>query len=140
MAVESNESSFEVRVDGEVTGEIWTGTFMAKKRLSHRDQLKKDLVRRELLGGAVGPATERANSTAMILSELAVRITKAPKWWTAMGDGLDFQDDNVISAVYDAAMAVERDAAEAHKKKAEKAIEEMRAEAATKAAAEAEEK
>jgi hypothetical protein len=29
----------------------WTGEFRAKKRLSHRDQLLKDQVRRELLGG-----------------------------------------------------------------------------------------
>lgn len=137
MAAEANEAPFTISLEGEVTGEKWFGEFSAKKRLSHKDHLRKDQVRRELLGGQTGEASQRAASTAMILSELAVRLTKSPAWWGANGDGLEFEDDNIIGAVYDAAMKVEKDAAEARKKKAEKEVEKMRAEMAEKKAKEA---
>lgn len=136
MAIEATTESFHVSIEGDNTGEKWFGDFTAKKRLSHADHLRKDQVRREMLGGATGEPSQRAASTAMILSELTVRLTKAPGWWTDNDNGLKFEDDNIIGEVYDGAMKVEKDAAEAKKKKAEKAVEAMRKEAEEKKAAE----
>jgi hypothetical protein len=132
MANEANEASFSLSLDGETTGEKWVGDFKAKKRLSHRDQLRKDQVRRDLLGPQGNTPTERAMSTAMILSELRVRLVDAPKWWQAMGEGLDLEDDNVIGTLYDEVMKIEREAGESKKKKAADALTEMRKEAAEK--------
>lgn len=128
--MESNEGSFTLHVVGETSGDTWTGEFRAKKWLSHRDHLRKDQVRRELLGGQAGPATDRAMTTAMILSELAVRLTLTPPWWQERGGGLDLPDDNVIGQVYDQAMKVEADAIEAKKVKAEAVQKKLREEAA----------
>lgn len=123
-----NDAPFSISVIGDSTDEKWVGDFRAKKRLSHRDHLRKDQIRRELLGSAPGTPTDRALSTAMILSELAVRLTKAPKWWTEAAEGQDLQDDNVIGAAFDEAMRIEREAVEAKKKKAAEAQEELRKE------------
>lgn len=130
----ANEEMFSVHIIGDTTEKAYPGDFTVKRRLSHRDQLTKDNRRRELLGGAPGMATERALSTAMILSELYVRITKAPVWWTEAGNGLDLEDDNVIGEIYDRAMKVEADAIEAKKKKAEAVQDKLRAEEAAKKA------
>lgn len=124
-----NDAPFSISVEGESTGEKWVGDFRAKKRLSHRDQLNKDAMRRELLGSQPGVPTERAMSTAMIISELTVRLTKAPKWWEAKGNGIDLEDDSVIGAVFDKAMAVEKEDQEARKAKAAAAQAELKAEA-----------
>lgn len=127
---DANTAPFTIHETGDVSGETWTGEFMAKKWLSHRDHLRKDQVRRELLGGQAGAPTERALTTAMILSELAVRLVKAPSWWADTGNGLDLLDDNVIGIVYDAACKVETDAVEAKKSKAEAVQTKLREEAA----------
>lgn len=129
MASDVNDVPFSISLIGDVSEEKWVGDFRAKKTLSHRDQLKRDQIRRELLGSQGGAPTERALSIAMVLSELAVRITKAPKWWAEKGEGLDLEDSNVIGEVYDNVTRIEREAAEAKKVKAEKAQEEMREEA-----------
>jgi len=129
MASDVNDVPFSISLIGDVSEEKWVGDFRAKKTLSHRDQLRRDQIRRELLGSQGGTPTERALSIAMVLSELAVRITKAPKWWAEKGDGLDLDDGNVIGEVYDNVTRIEREAAEAKKVKAEKAQEEMRDEA-----------
>lgn len=131
---EANTAPFYINVEGEVTGEKFPGDFEVKKRLTHADNLRKDQVRRQLLGGQSGEPSARAASIALILSELAVRIVSAPKWWTESEGGLKLEDDDVIGKVYDEAMRIEREAAEARKKRAEKAVEEMRAEAAKKKA------
>lgn len=137
MASEANEHTFPFSEVGETTEEKFTGDFKAKKRLSHRDQLRKDQLRRDLLGGQPGTPTERALSTAMILSELSVRILKAPKWWTEAGEGLDLEDDNVIGRVYDLTMKPERDREDAKVKAAKVAQDQLRADAEQKAKDEA---
>jgi hypothetical protein len=137
MATSSNEASITFHVVGDTTELTWAGEFTAKKRLSHRDHLTKDGVRRELLGGQPGTPTERALTTAMILSELRVRLLKWPAWWDACNKGLDLEDDNVLGVLWDEVNKVEGEAVEAKKKKAEKVQEELRAEAVKKKADEA---
>lgn len=136
MASDVNDVPFSISLIGETSDEKWVGDFRAKRTLSHRDQLRRDQIRRELLGASGGPPTERAMSIAMVLSEVAVRITKAPKWWAEKAEGLDLVDDNVVAEVYDHVMRVEREAVEEKKAKAAQVQDEMRTEAAKKAAAE----
>lgn len=127
MANDANDAPFTLHVVGDTTDKTYTGEFRAKKRLSHRDHLRKDQVRRELLGGQAGVATERANTTAMVLSELSVRLTKWEAWWDVCGRGLDLEDDNVIGVMYDKVMEIEAEATDAKKKAAEKARDELKA-------------
>lgn len=114
-----NEGQFSIHLTGDVTGETWEGDFTAKKRLSHRDTLKKDNYRRQLLGEAGGMPTERAVEAAVMVSELEVRLLKWPDWWVPRGKGLDLEDDNILSDVWAKALKVEKDAADAVKAKAE---------------------
>lgn len=134
MAIDANDAPFTLTVVGETSDTTWTGEFRAKKWLSHRDQLAKDQIRRELLGGQTGQPTDRALTTSMILSELRVRLTKFPEWWPTTGMGLDLADDNVIGTIYDKAMAIEAEAVEAKKAKAEKIQQQLKDAAAKKAA------
>jgi hypothetical protein len=131
---EDNTELFNIHIEGDTSGKLWSGDFRAKKRLSHRSHLAKDGFRRELLGGQSGAPTERADTTAKILSELWVRLTKTPSWWQELGNGLDAEDDNLIAEIYDKAYQIELKEIEAKKKKAEQVKEDLRKDSAQKAA------
>jgi hypothetical protein len=106
MSIANKEASFSVHVVGETTGETFPGVFRIKLRLSHRDRLREDMLRREYLG----PSPEgqsvgiEAATTADILATLNTRIIDAPKWWANTANGLDLEDSNVITTVWNKAM------------------------------------
>jgi hypothetical protein len=132
---EANVVPFTLQLDGETTGTPWFGKFKAKIRLSLRDQLNRDKIRRELLGSMGGTPDDRALSIAIIISELTVRLVEAPPWWREQANGLDLEDGNVVSKVYDEAMKVEADALDNRKKKADEAKGELKQVQAEKEAA-----
>lgn len=119
------EKTFVVRVTGENTGELFQGTFTVKTRLSHRDHLNRDNLRRQLLGERPEHASERAITSSEIFSQCSVRIVEAPSWWTGSDNGLGMSDDNVPIEVYTEAVKAEADAIEEVKKAAEKAKTEL---------------
>lgn len=125
--------TFLVSVKGEVTGETWAGQFRVKTRLSHRDHLESDRVRRELIGKAGGTPDDGIEAISRIFSQLAVRVVESPAWWTDQGNGLDMADENVALDVYQQAMKAERETIEAVRKAAEGAVAELKAEQAAKA-------
>lgn len=119
--------SFSVSVIGEKTGQQWTGDFSVKTMLSHRDELRRDAIRRELLGPTNPQAADSFTVDAtQVFADLSVRILKAPTWWTESGGGLDMHDANVVSEIYKQALAAEQDALNRIKNEAEKAKEELR--------------
>lgn len=120
-----NDAPFSVNLIGEVSQEHWMGEFRCKTRLSHKDHLLKDKVRRELLGNDPNNAGPRAQSIAEIVSQLAIRITKAPPWWQDTENGLTLEDDNLLAKVYECALQVENEHYEELKKKAEEAKKEL---------------
>ncbi len=122
-----NLVTFTIDVVGTTTGDRKVGKFTAKKRLSFRDQLTRDNLRRQLLGPAVGQPLPRALSAANVFSELGVRIVEAPSWWTDNDGGMDLEDDEVVAAVYEKAMEAEEEALKALKKDAEKATDDIKA-------------
>lgn len=122
----TNDAPFSINIAGDVETDRYIGDFRTKVRLSHRDHLERDRIRRELLGADPVNASPRAASIAEIVSQLAVRITKAPPWWVDSDNGLSLSEDSVLAAVYDAAIKVERDAFEEIKKKAEQAKKELK--------------
>lgn len=95
-----NEAKFSIDVTGEVSGQPWKGVFKAKLRLSHRDQLRMDEIRRDLLGKNPETASPRAQNSADVFSFVAIHLLEAPQWWKMNGEGLDLEDDNVVAEVY----------------------------------------
>jgi hypothetical protein len=123
-----NEKTFNINMEGETTKEKFVGSFTCKLRLSHRDSITKDNLRRTLLNGAPDTAGGRAASLAFLSSELAVRIVKSPNWYSGSDNGLDLEDDNVLAKIYELCTKAEKEAFEALHGKAEEAIPVIKAE------------
>jgi hypothetical protein len=88
--------TFSLNVVGDATKTTWAGEFTVKTKLSWRDQLNMDKMRRELLGPDPQGASQDAVAQAVILSELAARLTDAPKWWTESKGGIINDADKVV--------------------------------------------
>jgi hypothetical protein len=128
--INQNHAVFTCTATGEVSGRTLTGKFTVKKRLSFRDQLVRDNLRRELLGPAKGEPLERAVNAADVFSELQVRIVDAPSWWTGADNGLGLEDDAVVGAVYRETMKIAIEANAALKAEADKAEADLKTDVA----------
>lgn len=127
MAIE--DKPFSIRVTGDATGEIWTGDFRTKVRLTRRDVITKDRIRREMLGSAGGAVDTHAADLAMAYSELKVRITDAPKWFVENDCALDLEDETPMAAIYKEAMRVQNEALASKMKDAEEKAKDLKSEA-----------
>ncbi len=96
----ANSEQFSIDVTGETTDKVWKGVFKTKLRLSHKDYLKQDEIRRGLLGEKPESASPRAQNTADLFSFVLIHLIEAPQWWSMNGNGLDLEDDNVIGEIY----------------------------------------
>lgn len=112
---------FTINITGESTGEVFKGTFKAKVRLSHRDELRRDELRRKLLGPTPDAASKRAQNQAELIADLSVRLTETPKWWSTVDGGLDLEDDNVLIGIWEECTRLEKEAIERVLKEAEDA-------------------
>jgi hypothetical protein len=126
-----NEAKFSVDVTGEVTGKPWKGVFKTKIRLSHRDQLRQDEIRRELIGKNPEGASPRAQNTADVFAFVLVHLLETPQWWSMAGNGLDLEDDNVIADVYGKIVDIKVEAQKKLKEDAEAAKAELEKEKKT---------
>lgn len=115
---------FSVSVTGEVTGETFKGVFKAVPRLSHRDNLRRDQLRRDLLGGKPDEASPDALNVSLVFSKIWVHLVEAPSWWKDSGNGVNLLDESPVAAVYDNVARIEREAFEAVQKKAKDAAAE----------------
>ena len=115
-----NEKKFSISVPGEFTGELWVGDFKTKILLSHSDDMRRDALRRELIGKTTPEhADPVASQKATVLADLSVRITESPGWWKEKGNGFLLEDVDVIVSVYNEAIKAETEHLLAVKKKAE---------------------
>ncbi len=125
--VAKHQITVPISVTGEVTGETLSGKFVFKTRLSHRERLAIDILRRQNLGpqpeGAIPSA--QAMASAQILANLEMRVIDAPSWWTNSANGQDLADEDVIIAVYNAALKAESDAISAIRKDADDAKKDL---------------
>lgn len=119
---------FSISVDGEQTEEKWLGSFKVKTKLSHRDSLNRDRVYRDHIGKEAGDPSPLARDLATIFSELSVRLTETPAWWTESGNGVDLIDNNVVLEVYKQAMEAGKTDKAAVADKATKAATELKEE------------
>lgn len=109
---------FSVSVVGEVTGETFKGVFKAIPRLSHSANLRRDQLRRDILGPKPEDAGPDAMNVAAVFSKIWVHLTEAPSWWKDSRNGIDMLDETPVAAVYDNVARIEREAIEAVQKKA----------------------
>ena len=110
MANEKYEGEFTVdNLKGTTTGTLFNGKFKVRTRLSFRDQLRRDEIRRSLLGPTGTEATQGAAFVASLVSEMSVRVIESPKWWKDSEGGMDLADMNVLSEVFALAAKAEQD-------------------------------
>jgi len=126
--------SFVLDIIGDNTGEKLVGNFDAKLRLSHRDQLNKDQLRRQIVGDKPDQATKDSMMRAEILSHLSLSLVDSPKWWKESSGGLDLYDDNVIFDLYDLVVKGQSKAIEEVIKKGEEAKADLKKVVTKKAA------
>lgn len=112
---------FIVNVAGDTSEEKFEGLFEVKTKLSHREVLREDEIRRTVLGTNPGEAGSYAASIATAISFLSVRVTKSPDWFKASANGLDLEDENVLVEVNNAAMSAIAKERKAHSDAAEEA-------------------
>lgn len=112
-------------VTGEESGQTYDYTFKVRTLLTREQRFIADQVRREILGPNPNDALAQLQFEAFTLGQLAVRIVDPPEWWKAAGLGRGLKDLNVISAIYNAALAKETERKDALKKKADAALEKL---------------
>jgi hypothetical protein len=122
----SNESSFSINVTA-ASGENYAGSFTIRKRLSHMQALRRDELRRELLGSKPETAPEPMQRNAYILSTCAAFVVKGPSWWNENSNGVDLLDDEPVAAVFDEIMKVTAQLATDLENRAKKAAEALKA-------------
>lgn len=107
-------------------GEVLRGKFKVKLRLSHKDRLQMDEIRRNLLGIKSSEASPEANGLASALAKIQVHLIDAPSWWKDGGNGLEFEDDEVVLEVLEGLTKVEGEYLAEIKKSAGEAREELK--------------
>jgi hypothetical protein len=128
MATEKYEAEFTVdNFKGTTTGTLFTGKFKVRTRLSFRDQLRRDEIRRSLLGPTGTEASQGAAFVASLVSEMSVRVIDSPKWWTASDGGMELADLNVLSEVFALAVKAEQDLVASLVKDGDKAQADLKA-------------
>lgn len=123
----SNEHVFTMNVEG-TSGERHKGVFKFKIRLSHRDTLKMDAFRRELLGQNPENAGVDAFATAKVFAKVWTHLLEAPSWWKESGNGLDLDDEEPVMDLLAAIQAKEKEGKVELTKKADEAKVELQAE------------
>jgi hypothetical protein len=98
MAIK-NTVDFSVDVVGELTNNSYVGTFVAKTKLSMRETLRQDEVRRQILGVNPQSAGEDAQRVAAAIAYLSVHIVQSPDWWKELEGGLKIEELNLLAEV-----------------------------------------
>lgn len=117
---------FNISLIGDVSGEKWFGEFESYRRLTHRQQLLKDRLERDLLGANPDNASPTAKMQADMLAEIQVTLINAPEWFKSSSMGLDIVDNNVLIEIYNNVVRIRSEAIEELKQKADKAAEELK--------------
>lgn len=105
----NDSRSIAVDIKGTVTGQQFMGVFKIKPLLSHRDKLRRDQLKRELLGVQSDQASEAAYRTAEVFSKLWCHIIESPSWWKDASNGLDLLDEEPIVFLIEAIVKMEQE-------------------------------
>lgn len=107
---EGNTAVWECNMHGSVNG-TYIGTFRFRCFLTPLQQIAAGKEHRELLGSNISLAPEHEKFLAFALSQLKQRIISSPPFWgSANPNGTmegDIPDEEVVSAILDAAIGAE---------------------------------
>ncbi len=106
MDLPKNEKTFEFSHIGATTGNKYDGKFTVKCVLNMFDKREIELEKSRLQADVANP-TNLLSSLSHILSNLRIRITKAPTWWEQSLGGFDLMDEDVVIALFDRVMEQE---------------------------------
>jgi hypothetical protein len=101
-----NEATFELNVEGEITGEKYAGSFtcICVPTVGIRNRISRDQIRET---GDLANTTDELFLRAMWLANVQGRLIGFPDWWDALGRGSRLIDDNVLKEVYDRCIEAE---------------------------------
>jgi hypothetical protein len=88
--------------------------------------MEADRRRREYLGSNPQNASAQASTDSIMISQLSVRVIKAPSWWSDSLGGEQLSDGNVLEEVFTKAVAQEQARKEAVLKSAEEATKKLK--------------
>jgi len=109
IILDGNTATWSLNLDGEIHG-TYSGTFRFNCYLSPLKQIAANREYRELIGPNPTFASEHETFLAYALTQLKYRIVTAPPFWASQNQSAfagDIADENVISAVLDAAISSE---------------------------------
>ena len=109
LIIEGNTATWEMRLEGDIHG-TYVGAFRFKCYLSPLQQIAANREYREILGPNPSFASEHESFLAYALTQLKYRIITAPPFWASQSPASlagDIADENIISAVLDAALGAE---------------------------------
>jgi len=103
MASIPSQCEFTIDEIGENTADPFRGRFTLKTILTHKEQLRRDEMRRLYLGSfsQVAPSPRAANQ-AELFADINIRIVGdkgCPSWWRDADMGLDLKDDAPVLAI-----------------------------------------
>jgi hypothetical protein len=114
-------TQFSISEKGENTGRDYSGVFKIKTVLTRSDVFLSDQRRRDVLGPNGETALDALKAEAFMLGQLYVRIVDAPKFWAESNFGLELEDVNVITALFNKCLEAENERKEKLNKKADDA-------------------
>ena len=121
----NDPKSFSVDVEGSMTKNTYKGVFKVRPLLSHRDKLRRDEIKRQLVGGTPDGTGVAALRIAEIFSKIWAHLVEAPSWWKDAGNGLDLIDEEPVVAVIDKIVDIEQEAMGAIAKEGEVAKKDL---------------
>ncbi len=117
------EFTVSIPVEGD---EPLRGKFKINIKLSYREVLQMDAMRRQLLGPLSGEADGMASLIASYVAKIRTHAIETPSWWKEAGNGVDFDDMNIVMAIMAEIQKLEMDHLAEIQKAAEKATEALK--------------
>lgn len=117
------EFTVTIPVEGD---EPLRGKFKINVKLSYREILAMDALRRQLLGPLSGEADGMATLIASAVAKIRTHAIETPGWWKDAGQGMDFDDLGVVLTILEEIQKIEKSHLEDLQKAAEKAAEALK--------------
>jgi hypothetical protein len=105
----NDPKTFVVDVEGSITKQRFQGLFKVRPLLSHRDKLRRDELKRSLIGAQPDATSVNAMRISEIFSKIWAHTVEAPSWWKDAGNGLDLIDEEPVVAVIDKIVELEQE-------------------------------
>ena len=118
-----NEKTFDIDLVGDTTGVKYKGQFTVYCVLDMKGKHALELEKTRLMADYANPS-RGLFGIATSLATIRVRTVSSPAWWKNTDDGANIKDENVIFAIYDKCLEMEKEWRRELKEASEEAEEE----------------